>query len=97
MQNPNTGRDDTTIAVKIYEPTRRAILEALDDAGDLPNSQLVDEVLQRTPPELWVDNSTMWFTTTVKLHLEATGLLKKSGSPQILSLTAAGESAIRNP
>lgn len=91
MMNPNTGRDDTTIAVAIYEPTRLAILSAIDEEGELPNKQLIEAVEQRTPPELWVDNSCMWFTTTVKLHLEANEWIQKNGSPQILSLTAAGE------
>jgi len=94
MQNPNTGRDDMTISLDVYEPTRDAILEAIDDAGELPNAQLVEEVTSRTPPALWADKSVMWFTTTVKLHLEATGLLVKNGSPQILSLTDEGVAAL---
>lgn len=94
MQNPNTGRDDMRIRVAIYEPTRDAILAAIDDAGELPNSELISEVEARTPPDLWADNSVAWFTTTVKLHLEATGLLAKNGSPQILSLTDKGNAAL---
>ena len=89
MQNPNTGRDDCRIKVSIYEPVRDAILDALAE-GSLPNSQLYDEVEQRTSAELWEDNSLMWFTTTVKLHLEATGLLEKKGRPQQLSITDKG-------
>lgn len=94
MKNPNTGRDDCRILVSIYEPVRDAILTTLDDAGELPNSELIGEVKARTPPELWADNSVMWFTTTVKLHLEATEMLQKQGSPQILSLTDAGRAAL---
>jgi hypothetical protein len=93
MKNPNTGRDDTTIAVAVYEPTRDAILAVLEEEGELPNAQLLDEVVRRTPDELWAENSAMWFTAIVKLHLEATGLLQKRGSPQILSLTEAGRAA----
>ncbi len=94
MMNPNTGRDDMTIAVAIYEPTRDAILSAIDDAGELPNKQLIDEVEQRTPAELWGNNSCAWFTTSVKLHLEANGWLQKAGSPQILSLTDEGRALL---
>lgn len=94
MKNPNTGRDDCRILVSIFEPVRDAILTALDEAGELPNSELIGEVTNRTPPELWKDNSVMWFTTTVKLHLEATEMLQKSGRPQILSLTEAGRAAL---
>lgn len=86
MKNPNTGRDDCRIKVSIYEPTRDAILDAIGEAGELPYSQLADEVERRTPAQLWRDNSVGWFTATVKLHLEAEGHLVKKGSPQMLSL-----------
>ena len=43
---------------------------------------------------MWETSSVAWFTTTVKLHLEATELLQKRASPQILSLTDAGYAAI---
>ena len=94
MQNPNTGRDDMSIAVAIYEPVRDAILAAIDDAGELPNKELIDEVERRTPAELWENSSVGWYTTSVKLHLEATKLLTKRSSPQILSLTDAGRRAL---
>ncbi len=94
MMNPNTGRDDMSINVSIYEPTRDAILTALVESGELPNSELVGEVSARTPKELWADNSVMWFTTTVKLHLEANEWLEKKGSPQILSITEAGRAQL---
>lgn len=86
MRNPNTGRDDCRIKVSIYEPTRDAIIDAVGEAGELRYSELVDEVERRTPAELWEDNSVGWFTATVKLHLEAEGMIVKKGSPQILSL-----------
>lgn len=86
MENPNTGRDDVRITRAIYEPVRKAILEAIEDAGDLPLSELAGEVERRTPNELWDNASLMWYTTTVKLDLEAKGLILKKGSPQILSL-----------
>ena len=85
MKNPNTGRDDKRIKVSIYEPVRDAILATLAE-GPVANAQLCEEVERRTPPEMWKDNSAMWFTTTVKLHLEATQMLTKHGSPQVLSL-----------
>ena len=94
MQNPNTGRDDMSIARAIYEPVRDAILAAIHDAGELPNKLLIDEVERRTPAELWENSSVAWYTTSVKLHLEATKLLVKRGSPQILSLTDAGREAL---
>ncbi len=86
MKNPNTGRDDCRIKVAIYEPTRDAILDAVGEAGELRYSELASEVERRTPPELWEANSVGWFTATVKLHLEAEGVIARKGSPQVLSL-----------
>jgi len=93
MQNPNTGRDDRRIKVSVYEPVRDAILQALAE-GSLPNAQLYDEVERRTAAALWQDNSIMWFTTIVKLHLEANNMLTKEGSPQVLSITDRGRKEV---
>lgn len=91
MKNPNTGRDDCRILLSIYEPVRDAIVAALDEAGELPNSKLTEEVEKRTSSKLWEQNSVGWFTTIVKLHLEATGIVQKRGSPQILALAEPGQ------
>lgn len=95
MKNPNTGRDDVRIKVGIYEPVSTAILQTLAE-GPLPNAQLPDEVERRTSAELWEDASVMWFTTTVKLHLEATGMLSKTGSPQVLAITDSGHAMLND-
>lgn len=86
MQNPHTGRDDLRILRAMYEPVRDAILAAIEEAGTLPFSMLRDEVERRTPADMWTDASVGWYTTTVKLDLEAKGLIIKEGSPQQLSL-----------
>lgn len=93
MRNPNTGRDDVRIKTEIFEPVRDAILGALSEFGELRASDLSHHVELRTSEELWKDASTIWFTTTVKLHLEAEGLIERSGSPQILNLTSKGHAA----
>ncbi len=94
MKNPNTGRDDLRIRREMYEPVKAAILAAIADAGSLAFADLRDQVEARTPAPLWTDASVGWYTTSVKLHLEATGLLSRSGSPQILELTDAGRTAL---
>lgn len=94
MKNPNTGRDDTTIATEIYEPVRDAILAALDAEDELSNEDLYDEVSRRTPPEMWETAKLLWYVTTVKLHLEANEWLTKKGSPQILQITDAGRAEL---
>lgn len=86
MRNPNTGRDDMRIDRAVYEPVRDAILAGLADEGELTNAQMHEEVEQRTPPELWADRSMLWYATTVKLHLEAEGMIVVKGSPQKLRL-----------
>lgn len=91
MQNPNTGRDDGTIARSFYEPVRAAILEAIGEAGTLPFADLRAAVEARTPSEMWADASVGWYTTTVKLDLEAKGLIEREGSPQALRIAAAAD------
>lgn len=86
MENPNTGSTDGTIARSFYDPVRDAILAAIGEAGQLPFSELRAEVEKRTNAELWEDASVGWYTTTVKLDLEAKGLIEKEGSPQVLRL-----------
>lgn len=93
MMNPNTGRSDKTIAVAIFEPVRDAILAAVSDAGEMRWTDLTDEVVARTAPATWESASVDWYTVTVKLHLEATGLLARHGSPQMLTLTPEGVAA----
>ncbi|MGI9616712.1 MAG: DUF6958 family protein [Acidimicrobiales bacterium] len=88
IENPNTGRTDGTIARSFYDPVRQAILDAIGEADGLPFAELRAEVERRTPSELWKDASVGWYTTTVKLDLEAKGLVTKEGSPQILRLGA---------
>ena len=86
LQNPNTGRDDLRIKRSIYDPVRAAILDAITEAGEIAFSELNDEVEGRTPPELWENASVAWYTVSVKLDLEAKGLIVKEGSPQRLRL-----------
>jgi len=96
MQNPNTGREDSTIAVAMYEPVRDAILLALEaEPGMRFMDDLFHAVEARTEPALWSDASVKWYTTTVKLHLEATGMIDRHGSPQQLTLTGDGAAAAK--
>lgn len=90
LENPNTGSTDGTIARALYDPVRAAILAAIGEAGQLPFSELRAEVERRTSPDLWEDASVGWYTTTVKLDLEAKGLIEKEGSPQSLRLGTPG-------
>lgn len=86
LENPNTGSTDGTIGRSFYDPVRAAVLAAIGEAGQLPLAELRAEVERRTNPDLWEEASVGWYTTTVKLDLEAKGLIEKEGSPQILRL-----------
>lgn len=88
MLNPNTGREDQRIRWSFYEPVRAAILGAIGDAGVLAYADLRDAVETRTPVDMWEDASVGWYTATVKLDLEARGLIIREGSPQKLRLSA---------
>ena len=69
-------------------------MHAINDAGELKFSELAGQVHSRTPTELWADASVGWYATSVKLDLEAKGLIAKEGSPQYMWLTPAGKAAL---
>lgn len=95
MRNPNTGRDDGTISRAYFEPVRDAIVRAVGEADDgMPFAELRHHVEARTDAGLWADASVGWFTTTVKLHLEAEGWLERFDAPQQLRLTDLGRAAL---
>lgn len=94
MLNPNTGREDRTIAAAMYEPVRAAVLTAVGNEDGLGFADLSDRVEALTDPALWESASVGWYTTTVKLDLEARGLLMRAGSPQKLHLTNEGRAAL---
>ncbi len=94
VRNPNTGSEALRIRRSVYDPVRLAILQALDSPDGLANAELRGEVEQRTSAELWEQHSVGWYTTSVKLDLEARELIAKSGSPQHLRLTDAGRRAL---
>ena len=75
--HPTPGKQPVRIKRHMYEPVRKAILDAVAEADELPFGQLREAVAQRTPASLWSDASVGWYTTTVKLDLEARGLIER--------------------
>ena len=96
MLNPNTGREDRTIAAAMYQPVRTAVLTAIGNEDGVLFSDLSDRVEALTGPALWKSASVGWYTTTVKLDLEARGLLVRTGSTQKLHLTDEGRAALKS-
>jgi hypothetical protein len=86
-ETPTPGKKPTRIHKWKYEAVRKAILKVVptEEPGilfkELP--QYLEGVL--TDEELENLGSLMWYTTTVKLDMEAKGeLIKLKGSPQRL-------------
>ncbi|WP_375294973.1 hypothetical protein [Brevibacterium sp.] len=88
------GKHAPNVQRSVYEPTRTAILQTLSDHPNLLFTELREQVEQRTTITLWTKNSLGWYTTAVKLDLEARGLIKRAGQPQCLELTDSGRAAL---
>ena len=91
--HPDPEKSSTRIDVTLYEDVRAAIIHSLADAGEVPFAQLADLVEANSPAVHWESASVGWYTTTVKLDLEARGLLARRGNPQVLTLTELGKRA----
>jgi hypothetical protein len=77
MQHPE-GRKAPSIEQSMYDPVSTAILAAVPRTGSgLLFRDLTDEVAARTSPELWDRASIGWYTTIIKLDLEARGLIRR--------------------
>ncbi len=80
-----TGKQGTNIDRTKYEAMKQAILTTLQEHEDLTFRQLQGFVENKLNGNF--DGSIGWYYTTVKLDLEARGLIKRSGnSPQRLQL-----------
>ena len=77
--NPDPEKSGTRISRAKYEAVRRAILKVVPAAGDgLPFKELPSRVRNELPKrDLATLGSVSWYTTTVKLDLEARGELKR--------------------
>ena len=86
--HPDLDKQGTRIDAGVYEATKSAILESIQEAGEtgVAFGELSSEVERRSDPAIWAERSVGWYTTTVKLDLEARSLIRRSGSPQRLHL-----------
>ncbi|MCB0038582.1 MAG: hypothetical protein KDE23_02820 [Caldilinea sp.] len=80
------GKQGVNIAKTKYDAVAAAILASIQAAGVLPFGALAAAVAARLPAEF--DGSIGWYTTTVKLDLEARGLIERvpGVNPQQLRL-----------
>jgi hypothetical protein len=80
-RHPDPAKSAPSIDRRLYDVTRDAILEAVPLRGEgLPFARLRDEVERRTPPGTWATASVGWYTTVVKLDLEARGVLQRAAT-----------------
>lgn len=86
-RHPDPARQGTRIARRLYDPVRTAILETLAE-GEVAFGDLRAAIAERTDPAMWEEHSLGWYTTTVKLDLEARGEIQRvpGVSPQRLRL-----------
>jgi hypothetical protein len=81
-----TGKQGVNIDRAKYDLIRQAILDSLAQRGEIPFGEMDAAVAASlTGP---FDGSIGWYTTTVKLDLEARGLVERvpGRSPQVLRL-----------
>ena len=67
-----------SIAADVYDAAKRAILESVPKGKvGITFPELLAEVRRRVPRRLFAGKSVDWYATTVKLDLEAHGLIAR--------------------
>ncbi len=97
LLNANEGVGNVRMARWKYDIYRRAILAAIpDDEAGVPFKELPDRVRALLPADqLDRLGSVSWHTTSVKLDLEARGMVRRlpGSKPQRLRRVEAGDGA----
>lgn len=86
--HPDPAKTGVNISLAKYEQMRGAIVDVLQRAGELSFTDLAEQVEQRFAGRF--AGSVLWYYTTVKLDLEARGLLERvpKSRPQLLRLAS---------
>ncbi len=81
------GKQGVNISRAKYDTVRAAIVTALQEQGSMTFGELTDAVTQRLAGTF--DGSVSWYVVSVKLDLEARGVLRRmpGSRPQRLELT----------
>jgi hypothetical protein len=76
--NHTSGKGGRSIARDVYDAAKRAILESVPKGKvGITVPELLAEVSRRVPRRLFAGKSVAWYATTVKLDLEAHGLIAR--------------------
>jgi hypothetical protein len=83
--HPDPEKKGVNINRGKYEQVKRAVLEALERSGSMTFTQLLQAVEKELEGRF--EGNIGWYMETVKLDLEARGLVRREGkSPQVLKL-----------
>ena len=78
--HPDSTKQGTRVTKATYELYRAALLEVIPaDEEGIEFGKLRDAVIPYLPEEVVAKTSPGWWTTTVKLDLEARGLIERTG------------------
>lgn len=86
-KNPGKGKKGPRVDAARYEAMKTALLAVIPQGGDgVRFADLAGLVKKRLPAATFEGASVLWYVTTVKLDLEARGLLRRvpGASPQRL-------------
>ena len=76
--HPEAGKQGTRIDAAKYEAMKAALLAVVPATGDgVRFMDLGEAVEPHLPDELFADASVSWYVVTVKLDLEARGLIER--------------------
>jgi hypothetical protein len=83
------GKQGVNVSRQKYELVRATILNTIYAAGEITFLQLFNDVIQQLTGDF--DGSIGWYITTVKLDLEARGLIERNTTTSPQRLRLAGE------
>lgn len=87
-RHPEIGKQGVNISQQKYDLVRKAIISSIRQHGEITFTELTEDVKHNLNGRL--DGSVPWYVTTVKLDLEARGVIERTpGSrPQLLRLVS---------
>lgn len=90
-QHPEPGKSGVNISKQKYDVIREAILESIRAHGEITFTDLTQDVQKRLDGTF--EGSIAWYVTTVKLDLEARGLVERvpGSGPQQLRLVEGSD------
>ena len=80
------GKEGVNIKKSNYDQIKQAIIEVLQEKGSLTFGQVRAQVVKKLEGKF--DGSISWYYTTVKLDLEARGIIERipNSRPQVIRL-----------